>query len=385
MRIVMFYHSIVSDWNHGNAHFLRGIVTELVERGHNVSVYEPKDGWSYTNLIREKGEKAVADFSRVYPRLQGISYRLDDLNLDDILCGADLVLVHEWSDHDLVKRIGTHRKQYGHYRLLFHDTHHRSVTDADAMDAYDLSGFDGVLAYGRKIRDIYLKKGWAERVWLWHEAADVRVFRPMNGSEKEGDVVWIGNWGDDERSEEIREFFVEPVKRLRLKAKVYGVRYPQKALKHLTEAGIGYGGWLPNFDVPRVFSRYRLTVHIPRRPYVIALPGIPTIRPFEALACGIPLLSAPWKDSDGLFAPGKDFLFARNGEEMQILMRSLLEEPQAARLLAEHGRQTILERHTCSHRVDELMGICRELGLNSANPLVKKLHKLPPKTREECV
>lgn len=385
MRIVMFYHSIVSDWNHGNAHFLRGIVTELLERGHNVSVYEPKDGWSYTNLIREKGEKAVADFSRVYPGLQGIGYRLDSLNLDDILCGADLVLVHEWNDHDLVQRIGNHRKQYGHYRLLFHDTHHRSVTDADAMDAYDLSGFDGVLAYGRKIRDIYLKKGWADRVWLWHEAADVRVFRPLNSAEKEGDVVWIGNWGDDERSEEIREFFVEPVQRLRLKAKVYGVRYPKKALKLLAEAGIGYGGWLPNFEVPNVFSRYRLTVHIPRRPYVIALPGIPTIRPFEALACGIPLLSAPWKDSDGLFAPGKDFLFARDGEEMQILMRSLLEEPEASRLLAEHGRQTILERHTCSHRVDELMAICRELGLRSMNPLVNKLHKLPRKTREECV
>ena len=34
MRIAMFYHSLASDWNHGNAHFLRGIATELIERGH---------------------------------------------------------------------------------------------------------------------------------------------------------------------------------------------------------------------------------------------------------------------------------------------------------------------------------------------------------------
>ena len=40
-----------------------------------------------------------------------------------------------------------------------------------------------------------------------------------------------------------------------------------------------------------MFARYRVTVHVPRRPYVAALPGIPTIRPFEALACGIPLVS----------------------------------------------------------------------------------------------
>ncbi|HJV34551.1 CgeB family protein, partial [Geomonas sp.] len=178
-----------------------------------------------------------------------------------------------------------------------------------------------------------------------------------------GDVVWIGNWGDDERSEEIREFFVEPVRRLGLKGMVYGVRYPDKALRLLSEAGIGYGGWLPNFEVPKVFNRFRMTVHIPRRPYVTALPGIPTIRPFEALACGIPLLSAPWEDTDGLFAAGKDILFAQDGAEMEKLMQALLDQPRRARQLATHGRMTILARHTCGHRIDQLMVICRELGL----------------------
>jgi spore maturation protein CgeB len=365
MRIVMFYHSIVSDWNHGNAHFLRGIVTELMERGHQVTVYEPKNGWSYSNLLREKGRSVLREFEKVYPRLQGVPYELARLNLDRALFGADLVVVHEWNEPELVSRVGAHRKKHGHYRLLFHDTHHRSVTDAAAMQQYDLSGFDGVLAYGGAIRDIYLKKGWADRVWLWHEAADVRVFHPVEGGGgREGDVVWIGNWGDDERSDEIREFFVEPVRRLGLRGTVYGVRYPEAALKLLKQAGIRYAGWLPNFEVPKVFSRYHLTVHIPRRPYVAALPGIPTIRPFEALACGIPLLSAPWRDSERLFAPGKDFLFAGNSQEMERLMQSLLDEPQRAKRMAIHGRMTILARHTCSHRVDELMSICGELGID---------------------
>ena len=229
MRIVMFYHSIVSDWNHGNAHFLRGIVTELLKRGHEVTVFEPRNGWSFSNLMREKGESVVRQFKKVYPQLKGVPYELERLDLDEMLAGADLVVVHEWSEHELVRRVGAHRKKKGGYRLLFHDTHHRSVTDSAAMHAYDLTGFDGVLAYGRKIRDIYLAKGWADRVWLWHEAADVRVFHPLDTVAKVGDVVWIGNWGDDERSEEIREFFVEPVKRLRLKGMVYGVRYPSQA------------------------------------------------------------------------------------------------------------------------------------------------------------
>lgn len=363
MRIVMFYHSIVSDWNHGNAHFLRGIATELRARGHEVAVYEPEGGWSYTNLLEEKGMEPVRRFREVYPGLNGTPYRLDRLDLDQVLCGAGLVIVHEWNEHELMRRIGAHRKAGGRYRLLFHDTHHRSVTDQAAMDAYDLSGFDGVLAYGAKIRDIYLARGWAERAWVWHEAADVRVFLPRPARYYAGDVVWVGNWGDDERSEEIREFLVEPVKRLGLKAMVYGVRYPKKALKLLEESGIGYGGWLPNFEVPSVFGRYRITVHIPRRPYVKALPGIPTIRPFEALACGIPLICAPWEDREGLFSPGEDFLIARSGSEMQHQMRTLMADPSCAARMASRGRETILARHTCRHRVDQLLRICRELGV----------------------
>ena len=51
MRFVIFTHSLVSDWNHGNAHFLRGVATELVARGHEVRIFEPRDGWSLQNLI----------------------------------------------------------------------------------------------------------------------------------------------------------------------------------------------------------------------------------------------------------------------------------------------------------------------------------------------
>ena len=114
--------------------------------------------------------------------------------------------------------------------------------------------------------------------------------------------------------------------------------------------------------MPEIFARHALTVHIPRRPYSRALPGIPTIRPFEALACGIPLISSPWDDVEGLFTAGSDYLVAHNGNEMRDLMRSVLEDASLARDLAQHGRRTILERHTCAHRVDELLAIAAGLG-----------------------
>ncbi len=362
LRLVVFTHSLLSDWNHGNAHFLRGVLTEFIARGHDVRAYEPADAWSLQNLRSEPaGEATQASFHVAYPTLHSTQYDLATLDLDTALDGADLVLVHEWNAHELVSRIGAHRVRAGGYALLFHDTHHRAVTDRDSMAAYDLSGYDGVLAFGNIIRDLYLKEGWAQRAWTWHEAADTRVFRPLPDVAKTGDLVWIGNWGDGERTRELHEFLLEPVHALGLKARVHGVRYPTEAKRALAEAGIEYAGWLPNFEAPQVFARFKTTVHVPRGPYTRALPGIPTIRVFEALACGIPLVSAPWDDAEHLFTPGEDFLVARDGAEMRAHLRTLLGDPSAARDLAARGLDTIQRRHTCAHRVDELLEIWEAL------------------------
>jgi spore maturation protein CgeB len=225
-----------------------------------------------------------------------------------------------------------------------------------------------VLAFGEAVRQVYLREGWAARAWTWHEAADERVFRPLPNAEREGDLVWVGNWGDEERTEELREFLLAPARDLGLRARVHGVRYPDYARAELAEAGIGYAGWLPNYRAPETFARFGATVHVPRRPYVRALPGVPTIRVFEALACGIPLVSAPWDDAEGLFAPGEDFLVARDGREMRRHLRDVLCDPALAASLRERGRRTILARHTCGHRADELVAVARELGIPATPP-----------------
>jgi spore maturation protein CgeB len=365
VRVLMFYHTLLSDWNHGNAHFLRGVATELLARGHDVHVFEPKHSWSYESLISDHGQEPITAFRAVYPGLKSTRYH-QNFAVERELELADLVIVHEWNDHDLVARIGNHRKNSGNYILFFHDTHHRMVTAPEQMSEYDLSGYDGVLAYGNVLRDLYVERGISPCVWTWHEAADTRLFHPLPCERNEGDLVWIGNWGDEERTAELHEYLIEPVKQLGLKARVYGVRYSESAKSALRDAGIEYAGWLPNFEAPKVFSRFKLTIHVPRRPYVKALPGIPTIRPFEALACGIPLISSPWNDVENLFTPGKDFLVARNGQQMTRQIRNLLSDDNLASSLAEHGFKTIQGRHTCIHRVNELLKIYRAAKQNKA-------------------
>jgi spore maturation protein CgeB len=360
MKAVFFYHAFTSCWNNGNAHFLRGVTRELARLGHEVVVCEPNDGWSRLNALQDGGEAILHDAASLIPgvRLRGYGASLDP---EEALEGADLVVVHEWNPPALIARIGRCRAEGARFKLLFHDTHHRAITAPEELALFELDGFDGVLTFGEVLREIYVKRGWGRRVFTWHEAADTELYRPMPEIEKQRDVVWIGNWGDNERGAELAEFLVRPLSELKLSGLIYGVRYPDTALQAIEAAGIEYGGWLPNHRAPLAFAQARATVHVPRGPYARQLPGIPTIRVFEALACGIPLVSAPWSDDEHLFPPGC-YLKVSSGQAMKSALLAVLSDPDLAASLTSTGLHTVLERHTCRHRAQELIAIVDGLG-----------------------
>jgi spore maturation protein CgeB len=361
MRFVYFTQSLVSCWNHGNAHFLRGVLRELVARGHDVVAYEPADGWSRANLVAEHGTAPLAAFAQAFPELRSIAFGRD-FDIEQAVDGADVVIVHEWNEPWLVAALGLLRRLGGRFLLLFHDTHHRAVSDPAALRALDLSAYDGVLAFGEALAAVYRSWGWGRRVFVWHEAADTRLFRPPAQENPREGLVWIGNWGDDERSEELRTLLLEPAAQSATPLDVYGVRYPVEALAVLEQHGAQYRGWLANARVPSVFGRHLATVHVPRRFYVDHLPGIPTIRVFEALACGIPLVSAWWKDSEQLFRPGEDYLVARDPADIRRQLAAVIQDTPLRKSLAASGLSRIAAHHTCAHRADELLAIVARIA-----------------------
>ena len=367
-RIAYFAHAIRSDWNNGNAHFLRGLLRSLGQCGHEVEIFEPADGWSIENLRQEeKGEQSLRQFEETYPDLHVSTYSAADLNgadaahrWRDTLRDIDIVILHEWNPPQLAHRLLDLREELG-FRLLFHDTHHRASSSPEQIRLFGTDRFDGVLAFGEALRTIYRDRFNIQRVWTLHEAADTTVFRPFSDVEKKRDVVWIGNWGDDERATEICQFLLRPAEELQqYRFAIYGVRYPADALKALESAGVEYGGYLPNLESPAVYAESRITMHIPRQQYVGAMAGIPTIRVFEALACGIPLISAPWPDTERLFREG-DFRLVRSTKESIAAMECLLSDEKVAAEEARRGRETVLARHTCMHRAQELTAICEEV------------------------
>ena len=356
MRIAYFTHSIASCWNHGNAHFLRGVLRELSARGHQVRALEPIGNWSLAHLLADHGEAGLAHWRAAYPELSPQPF--DHADDPAALVGdAELVIVHEWNDAALVAAIGALRRQGADFILLFHDTHHRAVSDPEAIRAFDLTGYDGVLAFGQTLADVYRRWGWGDRVWTWHEAADTRLFHPPVSDGERAGLVWIGNWGDGERTREIEDFLLRPAAEAGLRLDIYGVRYPAEALAMLAAHEARHRGWAPNARVPEIFAQALATIHVPRRYYSTILPGIPTIRVFEALACGLPLVSAPWDDTEQLFRAGTDYLVAANGAAMTEHLRALRDNSALRASLAAAGLETIRARHTCAHRVDELLAI----------------------------
>jgi spore maturation protein CgeB len=202
-----------------------------------------------------------------------------------------------------------------------------------------------------------VRAGWSHRAWTWHEAADVRVFRPQPGPAVRDDVVFVGNWGDAQRSRELHTFLFQPARALGLSGHVHGVRYPEDGIATVASAGLVYAGYAPDAYAPAIFARHRVSVQVPHQPCARALPGVPSIRMFEALACGIPLVSAPWIDADGLFRVGVDYLLARDTRGMVGHLDAVLHERGLAKSLAQAGRETIAARHTCDHRAAALVAI----------------------------
>lgn len=365
LRIAYIAHSLRSDWNNGNAHFLRGLLRALVSMGHDVIAFEPCTEWSIENLREETlGERSLQQFAELYPDLTISTFRADDaqsaLWWKTALRARDVVIFHEWNSPALAQMLLGLREEC-QFRLLFHDTHHRASSSPEQIRLFGTDRFDGVLCFGDSLRHIYESRFGIRRVWTLHEAADTTIFRPHAHAEKAEDVIWIGNWGDGERTREITEFLLEPARTLHNRSFcIYGVRYPEEGLNALEQAGVRYGGYLPNLQAPQAYAAARLTIHIPRQQYSRAMDGIPTIRVFEALACGIPLISAPWRDSEHLFNEG-DFVFVRNAMEMRRAMLLLLDNPAEAEAQTLRGLTTILSRHTCRHRAEELTEICEEI------------------------
>lgn len=358
LRIHLFAHSLVSDWSHGSAHFLRGLARSLMQMGHRVRCHEELGSWSLVNLVRNEQERSIEAIDQFRQQFRELDIHFferrpgfrDTLKAE--LRTADVVLIHEWNSPEAVNAILSLKSEL-RFRAFLLDNHHRAFTRAGELLKFHLHLFDGVLAGGEALRRIYADGFGLRNVWTLHEAADVDHFFPRS-SARRNHLVWIGNWGEQERTSELDEFLVQQARHLSdHKVVAYGVRYPDEAVEWMRDSGVDFRGYLPNLEAPAAYAEAALALNLPRRQFANGLSGIPAPRMFQALACGATVVSGPWNDSEGLFRP-EDFVRCHTGAQMQAEIAHLLKDERARRQIGANGLETVRRRHTCRHRAEQL-------------------------------
>ena len=92
------------------------MLNELLPQPDNrVTLAEETDAYG-----QPAGETPAAEFAQFYPHLRSTLYDESTLDLAVVLERADVVLVHEWNSHELVRRIGEYRAAHPGFRLFFH-------------------------------------------------------------------------------------------------------------------------------------------------------------------------------------------------------------------------------------------------------------------------
>ncbi len=264
LRLAYFAHTIRSDWNNGNAHFLRGLLRALGQLGHDVTAFEPEHEWSVENLLGEPNGKTFAPaICRDVSRTSRFNIRRSNAATRVSGERACAISISSCCTNGIRPSLRTlcwlAREDLG-CKLLFHDTHHRASSSPEQIERFGIQRFDGVLAFGEALRRIYRERFGIERVWTLHEAADTTVFHPIPCVERDDAMVWIGNWGDGERSREIRDVSASAGGALRRsshtrRCTVCAIR--RRARRHCANTVSSYGGYLPNLDAPALYAHGR--------------------------------------------------------------------------------------------------------------------------------
>jgi spore maturation protein CgeB len=344
MDIVILGLSITSSWGNGHATTYRGLVRELAARGHRVLFLERDQPWYAENRDLPRPPYCKT-------RLYGSLEELEDRHARAVRT-ADLVIVGSYVPDGIA--VGEWAARTAHGGIAFYDidTPVTLAQLAAGTCAYLrpelIPQFDLYLSFtgGPTLQRLERRYG-AQRARPLYCSFDTELYRPEE-AERTWDLGYMGTYSDD-RQPALERLLLEPARRWpEGRFAVAGPQYPEsidwpgnvERITHLPpEAHAGF------------YNAQRFTLNVTRKA-MVASGFSPSVRLFEAAACGTPIISDYWVGLETFFALGEEILTARSTAEALQYVREIPEGERAA--LGERARRRVLAAHTAAHRAEEL-------------------------------
>ncbi|HZQ61961.1 MAG TPA: glycosyltransferase [Casimicrobiaceae bacterium] len=344
LRIVMLGLSITSSWGNGHATTYRGLVRELVKRGHDVLFLERDVPWYADNRDLPRppfGRTVLYDSVKSLRKRYTRTVREADL----VIVGSyvpDGVAVGDWvlaeargvrAFYDIDTPVTLAKLARGEHEYL----------EPAQIARYDLYlSFTGGPTLRRLEREF--KSPCARALYC---SFDPGLYFPQS-HRIEWDLGYMGTYSAD-RQPKLDELLVKPARRWRAgRFAIAGPQYPH----HLRwPANVEYTPHLAPKEHRAFYNRQRYALNITRAD-MVAAGWSPSVRLFEAAACATPIISDCWAGIDTLFEPGREILLATSVDDVLQVLRDVTDAERVS--IGRRARERVLAEHTAAHRAREL-------------------------------
>jgi spore maturation protein CgeB len=368
LTIVILGLSITSSWGNGHATTYRGLVKELGRRGHHVTFLERDVPW-YAGAHRDEPEPAFGrtflynDFDDLTHRFAGLVHK------------ADLVILGSFVPEGT--RVARWMLKTASGMTAFYDIDtpitvaKLRARDEEYLSADEVPLFDIYLSFtGGSLLERIRRDFGARNTGLLYCSVDPELYYPEEAARVRWDLGYLGTYSADRQPK--LELMLLEVARARPNARfvVAGPQYPDDVV---WPANVERTLHLPPDEHRAFYNAQRFALNVTRAE-MTANGWSPSVRLFEAAACGVPIISDDWQGLDTLFKPGKEIFIASSREEVIAILEDLPEDER--RQVGKAARHRVLHSHTATIRAQELEAYVHNLsaasGLGASGPQTRQ-------------
>jgi spore maturation protein CgeB len=347
MKLVVLGLSLGSSWGNGHATTYRALLAAFAARGHAVTFLERAVPW-YAGAHRDLPDPGFC-------RLAFYDDLADLARWRDTVAAADAVIVGSYVPEGVAVGAWVQRtvRTMGRGTVAFYDIDtpvtlaKLAAGDTEYLAPELIPGYDLYLSFaGGPTLDRLERDYGAPAARPLYCSVDPEAYRPLALAPR-WDLSYLGTYSPD-RQPTLERLLVTAARAAPdLHFVVAGPQYPDSIIWPANVERIEH---VPPAEHPAFYGASRFTLNVTRAD-MIAAGWSPSVRLFEAAACGTPLVSDAWEGLDTVFAPGREILVAADADDVLAALRA---PEAAARAIAAAARARVLAAHTAAHRAAEL-------------------------------